>query len=316
MADQIRCPHCGQTYELTPDQVPQYAGQTITCTSCQRAFTVPQMSGPAPTAPAATTAMPPGMQPGMPGGMPPHMQPRGPGASSPFNPPPAQQGKNGTAVAALVFSILGLTILPIIGAIVGIILGFIGLAKAKDPVPGGERGGRGLAIAALSVGFASFFLWGILGCMISILLPSLNRARETANRVKCASNLRQIGMAELLYSNENRGQLSLDFAGILVTQDITADKFVCPSSNDTPAPGGTPQQQAQVLHQHCSYVYIPGQTNAASAEAVVAYEPLTNHDGDGANFLFGDGHVSWESEPTAAAMIRSLEAGQNPPATR
>jgi hypothetical protein len=31
------------------------------------------------------------------------------------------------------------------------------------------------------------------------------RARETANRVKCASNLRQIGQAILLYSNENRG---------------------------------------------------------------------------------------------------------------
>lgn len=46
---------------------------------------------------------------------------------------------------------------------------------------------------------------GIIALLISILLPSLNRARETANRVKCASNLRQIGQAIQLYANENKG---------------------------------------------------------------------------------------------------------------
>jgi prepilin-type processing-associated H-X9-DG protein len=38
-----------------------------------------------------------------------------------------------------------------------------------------------------------------------LLLPALGKSRETANRVKCASNLRQIGLAMLQYSSNNRG---------------------------------------------------------------------------------------------------------------
>jgi prepilin-type N-terminal cleavage/methylation domain-containing protein len=110
---------------------------------------------------------------------------------------------------------------------------------------------------------------GIIALLISILLPSLNRARETANRVKCGSNLRQIGQAILLYSNENKGNYprtyynpavatittawdrgapgsaafdpfnpkigdnTIDSAIFLLirTQDITSEVFVCPSSN-------------------------------------------------------------------------------------
>jgi prepilin-type N-terminal cleavage/methylation domain-containing protein/prepilin-type processing-associated H-X9-DG protein len=46
---------------------------------------------------------------------------------------------------------------------------------------------------------------GIIALLVSILLPSLNRARELANRTKCGSNLRQIGQAMLLYATDNGG---------------------------------------------------------------------------------------------------------------
>ena len=48
---------------------------------------------------------------------------------------------------------------------------------------------------------------GIIALLISILLPSLNRARQQAMAISCGSNLRQIGVALMLYVNDNRGVL-------------------------------------------------------------------------------------------------------------
>ena len=45
---------------------------------------------------------------------------------------------------------------------------------------------------------------GIIALLISILLPSLNKARESAMTVKCASNLRQMYTAQQYYANDHR----------------------------------------------------------------------------------------------------------------
>ena len=46
---------------------------------------------------------------------------------------------------------------------------------------------------------------GIIAVLIAMLLPALNRAREQAKSVSCMSNLRQVGLAVLMYANANRG---------------------------------------------------------------------------------------------------------------
>jgi prepilin-type N-terminal cleavage/methylation domain-containing protein/prepilin-type processing-associated H-X9-DG protein len=110
---------------------------------------------------------------------------------------------------------------------------------------------------------------GIIALLISILLPSLNRAREQANRVKCASNLRQIGQGIQMYANENKGNFPRTYYQVggapiastlgnnvpnsfattpggaspvgnnnvtaslfllLKTQDLTSEIMICPSS--------------------------------------------------------------------------------------
>jgi prepilin-type processing-associated H-X9-DG protein len=50
---------------------------------------------------------------------------------------------------------------------------------------------------------------GIIALLVGILLPTLGRARESANTVKCMANLRQIGQAMTIYVGESKGVLPI-----------------------------------------------------------------------------------------------------------
>jgi prepilin-type N-terminal cleavage/methylation domain-containing protein/prepilin-type processing-associated H-X9-DG protein len=45
----------------------------------------------------------------------------------------------------------------------------------------------------------------IIAILIAILLPAFIRARQQSQQVVCASNIRQLALANLLYANDNRG---------------------------------------------------------------------------------------------------------------
>jgi len=239
---------------------------------------------------------------------------------------------------------------------------------------------------------------GIIALLISILLPSLNRARETANRVKCASNLRQVGQAILLYSNENKGAYprtvadntvvqatwgtpqnattaSDPFLGaansatgreanndvsaalflLMRTQDITSEVFTCPSSNaEKDLYGGGSNAAINRVNftdykKNLSYSYqdpypdtnaigrgfklnnsvgaefavaadinpgiaAPDNVNApttSSSAAQMKVANSNNHDEDGQNILYGDGHVSWESNPFVGTNRDNIYTASN-----
>src|SRR4051812_44413547 len=64
---------------------------------------------------------------------------------------------------------------------------------------------------------------GIIAVLISILLPALNRAREQAMQVKCASQLRVIGQNLFIYANANKGRLPMHSADVLWLWDLAYD---------------------------------------------------------------------------------------------
>jgi prepilin-type N-terminal cleavage/methylation domain-containing protein/prepilin-type processing-associated H-X9-DG protein len=235
-----------------------------------------------------------------------------------------------------------------------------------------SRSRRGFTLVELLVVlFVCLFLLGMI-------VACNDRSRVASNGVKCASNLRQIGQAILLYSNENRGAYpktratsgmvvtptwgtgvtaSNPFADdgpapndvsaclflLLRTQDITPHVFTCPSSSadfDTFG-GGTALNRSNFtdIKKNLSYSYQnPFISDGASASVEMMFKTCggpsaelalaadmnpgltgdgknvlavnvgmnakdmkqgnsSNHDGDGQNVLYGDGHVEWQSNP-------------------
>jgi len=148
---------------------------------------------------------------------------------------------------------------------------------------------------------------GVAAVSVSVLLPSLSRAREQANRIKCASNERQIGQAILLYTNDHNNKYPPDLGSLLV-EDISPIVFICPDTN-TRAPANiahmTQEQQAQWVNEHSDYIYVGKDltSDKATGETVVLYEKPGNHGEDGMNMLFGDGHVEFDRMPDAQRAI-------------
>ena len=156
----------------------------------------------------------------------------------------------------------------------------------------------------------------LLGLLLAlILLPIGQSPSAPAPRVKSASNLRQIGQAILLYTNDNDGAYPDSFQTILLNENITyitSAVFVSPLSSDTPAQGPTPQAIADQLAVggHLSYVYLGRGliTKTATPKTIVACEMLLPSS-NGSNVLFGDGHVEFVPASTVLKIIAKAATG-------
>jgi prepilin-type processing-associated H-X9-DG protein len=149
---------------------------------------------------------------------------------------------------------------------------------------------------------------------LGVLMPSVSRARETANRVKSGSNLRQIGQGVMLYANDHKGSNPPDLGTLLKEEELTPEVFIAPQTEKMVPPDVrtmTREQQAAWVEQNADYVYL-GKGKSAfkmKPDEVLAHEKLEVGRGQGVNVLFGDGHVEWMPVP-AAQQVLQKDPGQ------
>ena len=176
---------------------------------------------------------------------------------------------------------------------------------------------------------------GVVGSALllvaSLFLANMCGAREPANRIKCANNLRQIGLASIMYANDHGSAFPATIQILAASEDLGNSVFYCPSdrSKSPPANGQTLANPINA-NSEISYVYVGDRVRSDvddPATAVIAFEPLSNHDndgmkvhaealadhsGDGMNVCFADAHVEWISAPEAVAILKQAVAAVRP----
>ena len=179
----------------------------------------------------------------------------------------------------------------------------------------------------------------IIAILAGMLLPALARAREEARKAVCKSNIKQIGLALAMYSNDyeefypTRGLnltvgtddlRALGSLCLLYDQYITAKKiFRCPSTADDPNNvefGFNIDKTVGLITaetEGCSYGYDsqkgkltdPSSAIAADKPEANRLKNSPNHTNTGQNVLYYDGHVDWG--PTRNVGINSDDIWDN-----
>jgi hypothetical protein len=196
-----------------------------------------------------------------------------------------------------------------IGAAALAIPAVIALRKgAKENHEGWARARHALIMASVAAG---------LVLVVFAMTQGLDRSHRKVNQIKCRSNLRALGQAMLLYAQDNKGQFPQQWSQLITHADVNPEVLICPASSDRPATGSTLEAIIADFAKpgHCSYIYLGAGSSMSSVPKsfVLAYEPLDNHEKEGAHFIFGDASVEWLEAKDAQRLIDQLKSGVNPP---
>jgi len=206
---------------------------------------------------------------------------------------PASVAKtSGLAIASFILGIVSFCTF-FLTAIPAIILGIVGLVKIANS--GGRLKGNGFAIAGIVVPVVAGVF--VLPLLLGITLPALARTRQVAFRMVCTTNMSGLGKAMLIYANDydDKYPTGSKWCDLLVEHAaVDRRSFRCRGAaegpcnyamNENVAELGTsaPPDMVLLFETH------PGWNQVGGPEILTT----ENHQDDGCNVLFVDGHVEF-----------------------
>jgi len=136
----------------------------------------------------------------------------------------------------------------------------------------------------------------IIAILASMLLPALNKAREKANAIKCASNLKQLGTGILSYTMDNQDYFPYHDLGVSEWY-YKCRPYLFPGVTQRSTLTGTDATSGAKV-KNTTVLFCPANVNVSWAASYY-----------GSNYGYNStllGYTTWGGKPTGATACRRI----------